>query len=332
MRLFPGEFKEYLTKILTFPLDVCFRFMPWSLLAWPAFCVAYFPLDKNPLFSRFLRTIFISLFFFLWLGPFLNSRDLIFLAPPLSIMCGINYWLFVRRHGHQMHTFLTVLSYTLIALGILIIIFYSTSFPWSLDIAFLPQNLEFRHSYKLFGILQASAAIACAVFAIIMVRKGLNVVMHTLLICVALGLCFWAINVPYRSQKQNKKAFGEALASALKKEMGLKENDPIPDDVIVYKGPGILGLNVSCLYMGTKVKKIHSLEELPIARKTVYMITTKYPVSNKRSWDYVTPKDIISDAKNPYIYKHTRFYILKGTKLKKANDTRLDPAPKPVKY
>lgn len=332
IQLFPGDFEDYWKKVLQFPFDVLFRFMPWSLIAWPAFCVAYFPLDKNPIFSRFLRTIFISLFFLLWLGPFMDSRDLIFLAPPLSIMCGINYWLFVRRHGHQIHKFLKVLSFCSMALGLLIILFYATPFPWSFKIQILPENLEFRNSYKLCGILQALIATVISLMAIILVRRRLQVYLHILMICMAIGLCFWAVNIPYKSQDQDKKVFGQALALALKKDLGLKEDEPIPENTVVYKGPGILGLYVPCLYMGAKVKKIHSLDQLPENQDLVYMITTQYPVSNKRSWDYVTPKDIISEAENPYIYSETRFYILKGKKLKKEKDLRPSPLPEPVKY
>lgn len=332
MQLFPGDFQDYYVKVIRFPFDVFFRFMPWSLIAWPAFCVAYFPLDKNPIFSRFLRTIFISLFFLLWLGPFIDSRVMIFLAPPLSIMCGINYWLFIRRHGHQIHKVLKFLSYSTIVIGLMIILFYATSFPWSLDFGMMPENLEFRDSYKCLGILQAVIAISLSVTAIVLQRKNLQVYMHILMICVAFGLCFWAVNIPYKSQDHDKKALGTAFAAVLKKDLGLIENEPFPKDFVVYKGPGILGLYVPCVYTGAKVKKIHSLDELPDNKDVVYMITTEYPVSNKRSWDYVTPKDIISGAEDPYIYSETRFYILKGKKLEQLKDIRPSPTPEPVKY
>ena len=310
------DWKDYLKHLIYFPLELFFRFMPWSLIAWPVFCVAYFPLDKNPIFSRFLRTIVISLFFLLWFKPFINSRDIIFLAPPLSVLCGINYWLLVRRHGRQLHGVMKVLSYASAGLGIAIIFFYTTSFPWSLNLTFIPENLSFKTTCKWVGIIQATAAVVVAISAITMVKKKLNVCMHLLLICVSFSLCFWAVNIPYRSQKQMKKRFGIALASALKKDMGLTEKEDFPEDLTVYIGPAIRGLYVPCLYMKTRVRKIHSLDEFPVQENPVYVLATKYPVSSKRSWEYVTPKDIINAEQNPYIYRNTRFYIFKGTKLK----------------
>ena len=57
--------ETYLKDIFVYPFNIIGGFMPWAIIAWPAFCVAYHPLDENPIFSRFLRIIFFSLFFYI---------------------------------------------------------------------------------------------------------------------------------------------------------------------------------------------------------------------------------------------------------------------------
>lgn len=315
MNIFPLTWKEYARHIFTFPFDLFLRFAPWCIIAWPAFCVAYFPLDTNPIFSRFLRTIVISLFFLLWFSPFTEARDMIFLAPPVSILCGINYWLLMRRHGVQIHFIFKLFSYIAIVIGVGIIIFYTTSFPWSLELSFIPKNLEFRDSYRTLGILQAVLAIGISAFAIFKSKRGLNVISHALMISVSITLCIWAINIPYRTMNRQKIEIGEAFAKVIKEDLGIPINKKFPAGFIVYKGPGILRLTGPCFYMNTKVKKIHDLQELPKDRDSIYMIATKYPISSDYSWKYITKKDIVMKRANPYIYRGTRFYILKGTKV-----------------
>jgi len=314
--IFPGTLTKYLSHLIFFPFDIIFRFMPWTIICWPAFCVAYFPLDKNPIFSRFLRTIVISLFFLFWFSPFTDARDIIFLAPPLSILCGINYWLFVRRHGHHVHTFLNFISIGTLVAGIGIIIFYSTNFPWAFNFSFIPRNLDFRNAHQILGITQASIAVLISVLTIMNTKKNLKVITHTLFLSIAITLCFWSVIIPHLSMRQDKRKMGKAFAHAIKKSMGLTDSQPFPKDFIVYKGPGILGLSAACVYMDAKVLKIHKLTNLPDKIDTVYMISTQYPVSNNRSWEYITPKDIPDKTKNPFIYRDTMFYIFKGTKVK----------------
>lgn len=326
LQIFPITVKEYVHHLIFFPFDIIFRFMPWTLIAWPAFCVAYFPLDKNPIFSRFLRTIVISLFFLFWFSPFTDARDIIFMAPAIAVLCGINYWLVVRRHGKEIHNIVKVLSIAAVLTGIGIIIFYTTAFPWSLDWDFIPKELSFRDSNRFIGITQALVVIALGFFALFKANKGLKVMTHILIISVAFALCFWSVTAPNLSMKTDKIEMGQAFAKAIRKDMQIAGNEPFPDNFTVYKGPGILWLHAACVYMNTKVIKIHKLEELPKDLDPVYMIGTEYPVSNDRSWEYITPKDVPAGQKNPYVYRDTMFYIFKGTIVKQ---TEKKPAKLP---
>lgn len=317
LNIFPETFSKFFHHLIFFPCDVIFRFMPWTLICWPAFCVAYFPLDKNPIFSRFLRTIVISLFFLFWFSPFTEARDIIFMTPALSVLCGINYWLFARRHGHQVHWILRFISCGAIVMGIGVIIFYTTAFPWSFQFDFIPEDLSYRESNRLLGIAQAMLAIILAFIALIKAKKGLNVMMHVLLISVAITLCFWAVTVPQISLRKDKKEMGQAFANAIKKDMGMELDVAFPEGFIVYKGPGILGLSAACVYMDTRVIKVHKLDELPKDVDPVYLIGREFPISNDRLWEYITPKDIPKGEKNPYVYRKTMFFIFKGTRVKK---------------
>jgi hypothetical protein len=312
IQLFPMTLKEYVLHVVFFPIDILFRFMPWTILAWPAFCVAFFPLDKNPIFSRFLRTIVISLFFMLCFSPFTDARDEIFLAPAISVMCGIHYWLLIRRHGHQLHKFLKFLSLFSLIAGIGVILFYLTNFPWSLKLHFIPKNLSFREIYKIHGLLMGALAIIISTYTIITSKKQLMVFAHALLVITAATLIFWAIIIPYRSSNKRDVIMGEAFAKAIKKDMSISNQKNFPQNFIVYKGPGILGLVAPCLYMNAKVKKIHKLEDIPENKENVYMIGTDFPVSGTRTWTNITPRRNKSSDISPFIYKNTRFYIYKG--------------------
>ena len=317
IELFPETFGEFFSHVMLFPLDVLFRFLPWSLLAWPAFCVAFVALDKNPIFSRFLRTIFISLFFLLWLSPLTDARNLIFLAPPLSVLCGINYSLLVRRHGRHLHAALRFCAICSVLVSIGVLLFYATDFPWDLELGFMPENLVFRESHRIAGILQALLAAGIAIFAYVRSRKGLNVMMHALALSASFSIYYWALHIPARRLDEAERRLGQAFAEAVRRDMALPSEDKFPASLMVYKGPGVSGLVSPCLYMGARVKKIYRLEELPRDAAYVYMIGTEYPVSSDRSWDYVTPKDILDGGENPYIYRGTRFYIFKGTRLER---------------
>jgi 4-amino-4-deoxy-L-arabinose transferase-like glycosyltransferase len=98
-----GSFATYLLRLVRFPLLAAAGFLPWLFLVWPAYCVAFQPLEKDPALARFLRTICVSLFLFFWLVPLANANVLLLLVGPMAILCGSNYELLVRRYGRQLH-------------------------------------------------------------------------------------------------------------------------------------------------------------------------------------------------------------------------------------
>ena len=303
-----NSISSYLNHLWTYPFEVALRLLPWSLLAWPAFCVAYFPLLKNQMFSRFLRTIVISLFIFFWLAPTNTAKVIGYIIPPLAVLCGINYWLLIRRHGHQIHNLFRILSLAAAAFALLGVAFYLLPDAWLSLAQSAIGDLSFRKSNSIFifGICESTMAFCLALTAFFLSRKSLRVYAHVLMFSVSISMIFWALHIPYRAVQTTKKDLGAKLAATLREDLKLPDDTPLPSDLVVYKGPHILGLYGPCIYMGAKVRKIRSMKSLPDSADTVYMIATQFPVSKKRIWEYVPSKE------NPLIYKKTKLYLLKG--------------------
>jgi len=217
---------KYTKHLLTFPFAIISRYFPWSFIAWPAFCVAYFPLDKNPIFSRFLRTIVISIFFLLWFSPTTDARDFIYIAPPLAILCGINYWLLVRRHGDFLNVLFRYFLYLAIAIAAGIIIFYILPDSILLKIPYINEKeIAFRAGNTIAGILQATLALIITLIVLRFPKRTIHVYANILFICIAGALCFWAVHIPYRKQHTEKKDLGTAFKNALKKDLNISKSE-----------------------------------------------------------------------------------------------------------
>lgn len=295
-----NSISNYIEHLLTFPFDVAIRLMPWMLLAWAPFCVEYFPLDKTPIFSRFLRIIVISLFFLLWISPFTEPRDIMILIPPLAIMTGINYWLVVRRYGDKFLMLMKLLSFPVFIVGGIIIIFYLLPADWWNSIFSLQKGIGFRTNpkYIIIGMAWGMLAVAMGI-ALIHVKIRPYIWSYILIIVCAVMFFFWSLIHPYKSQDQTRKNMGWELRAALSAE-GVTEKDT------VYTGPN-LGLYGECFYMGGKVVTVNSIEEIPADQKVVYLISTEFPQVPERRWRNLLP--------NQKTYKDKRICLWQGIKL-----------------
>ena len=302
----PEDFTDYLKHVMIFPFELFFRIMPVSLFAWPAFCPAYTPLDKNPVFSRFLKIIVATIFFFLWLFPFTDPRDYIIIVPPLAILAGINYWLLARRLGFKLHALMRILSYAGIACASLAVLFYIVPTSWWTDIVFLKKGLEFRKEHMITGLCQA---IASLLILTVMRRRSpqrCNVWLHSLAVCVSGALLYWSIVFPYQTQDRPQ----EFLAKQIREYIG---KDFYPG-MTIYKEAN-LGLYSACsyLYRAEKkssflstydkidIRKVKSYKELPEKQKTIYLISDEVPVLPGRRPD----KFQLADEKKIYLWKET---------------------------
>ncbi|MDD4180229.1 MAG: glycosyltransferase family 39 protein [Victivallaceae bacterium] len=280
----PGnQLGRYLEHLLSFPLDMMLRIAPWQVLAWAPFCVALFPLDSTPIYSRFLRTIVISLFFGLWLNPFSEPRDMVILLPALSILCGLNYWIVARRYGDRIIKICSIPAGLLIIPAAIMIVFYFIPAEWGL------QQLKLERGYEFRELLQNR--IACGVGATLLVIIAGFLTINgrlrplwcwVLMISVSCAIFSWGLIVPYRAQENEKRALGVEIRKALKDES-------VSDQEIIYKAK-ILDLYSECYYMGWQAQKISSLQELPEHQKTVYLITTEFPQDPSRRWRNLLPE------------------------------------------
>ena len=278
----PGSVSDYLEHLVEFPFDVMLRLMPWTILAWAPFCVQYQPLDKTPIFSRFLRIIVISLFFLLWISPFTEPRDIMVLVPPLAVMTGINYWLVIRRYGDKFLVVMKMLSFPVFVIGGIIIIFYLLPADWWNSIFSLQKSIDFRTNpkYIIIGLTWGMLAAAVGI-ALIHIKIRPYIWTFILILICAVMVFYWSLIHPYKAQEQTKKIMGRELRNALAIE-GVTDNDAI------YIGPN-LGLYGECFYMGGKVFSISNVEEIPADKKLVYLISTEFPQVPERRWRNLLP-------------------------------------------
>lgn len=93
---------SYPVEVIMFPLKSVLYLMPWPFLLWPAFCMAYRPLENSPLVFHYLRTIVVSAFVAAWLIPKLSPLVLMPVLGPIAIMTGLHAELVLRRHHPQL--------------------------------------------------------------------------------------------------------------------------------------------------------------------------------------------------------------------------------------
>jgi uncharacterized protein (UPF0335 family) len=104
-----------------------------------------------------------------------------------------------------------------------------------------------------------------------------------LLSCIT-ALFFWSVIIPYKTQAAGKKTLGRQLKTVLEKEN-------INSEKVIFKSE-IKDLYGECYYMGYRVKKIYSLQELPKEEDVIYLISTNYPQVPAREWTNLLPKDM----------------------------------------
>lgn len=282
--VFEGErVWDYLKHIGLFPLDMFIRFLPWSIIAWVPFCVGFMPLDKAPIFSRFLRTLFFALFFILLFMPNFDARSIIMLVPPVAILTGMYYGFFIRRYGRHFPQFYKYAGWSALLCAAAILMFYLTPGRWLTLFISVPRGISFRYLV----MNQVNACVGTAVmlvigFILLFCRK-LQIWIVLLLTGCIIALFLWSLVIPYKAQASGKLVQGRQFREALQQEN-------IPADEVIYKS-AIKDLYGECYYMGYRVKKIYSLLELPKDKEVIYLISTDYPQLPTREWTNLLPEN-----------------------------------------
>ncbi len=262
----------------TFPFDVIWRFMPWSLIAWPVFCAAFRPLDPTPILSRYLRTLFIANFFLLWLSPFTEVRDMILLLPSLSILIGINYALLARRHGNFYRKILHFIPYLVILLGMFTAGFFlmdNAQLENINEYISLPaERLAFRLESlsRIVGIASGGVIFMVGLYLLLW-RNRVPLWVAGVLVMTAFMVFYWSIARPYSIRKTPKQELALAVKSALTGQVPQR----------IYK-LNIKGLYGELFYLNLPVTEISDLSELSESDAEVYLLCTGFPQLPERSW------------------------------------------------
>lgn len=300
-----ASIKSYVVQLFSYPFEVAIRFMPWLIFAWAPLCVAFHPLEKNPIFSRFLRTILISLFFLLWIMPDTKGRDMIILVPPMALLIGMNYSLAVRRYGTKIRKLLVGMGVILLAGGLAAMIYILVPaesihdlIPFKRELFYKDNSLRFT-----FAILQISASVFCALLMILYFRKRGQIWVSVLLFSLASMLIYWGVINPYKAQDRSRSSFGRTLKEAIGADFSA--------DMTVYKDRRISGLYSESVYMGCKVRKVKNLAEIPEDASTIFFLSTEVPNLSNRAW-----KNLLEHS----FYRDKRIYLWKGEKISKSQD------------
>lgn len=285
---------SYLTDVAMFPLELPMRLLPWSLIAWLPFCVALQSLDETPIFSRYLRTLTLSSLALLWFLPESDSREILYMLGPLSILVGIHYELGMRRYGRKIRRALLLCEWAVVGMAIGVVVLCFTPYRWLSLFFSLGQSIDFSrvNSYRLLALVAVCLLLTLAL--VLHRSRATRPVWLMLLITSACGgIFYWTVLQPYRAQEQDKRKMGHMVARALAKEQ-------VP---VLYKQQ-IVGLYGELFYSGNRVVHLQELEELPYEQPVVYLLSTEFPQAANRDWSNLLAPD--------YTYCGHRLSLWKG--------------------
>jgi hypothetical protein len=285
----------YFKQLLFFPIDFFLRTFPWIFILLPVFCAAYDNTERNPIFSRFMKTIFFTLFFLSWAIPETNPRKYPLIIIPLAILAGSQYEIFTRRNSLRLNSFLIFISRLIAFVSLCGMIFYIIPSSWIPKFFFLNGGLSFHSAHRIFGIPQC--ALSLLIYANVeraLIRRRLPVFLHLLAHASTCLILFWAIVVPYRSQDsiQRKSAsiIRESLGEAYSPDLLIYETSGASDDFY-----GIFA------YLECKIKRLkNGFQDIPSSQKHVYLLSPDVPIMPERLW---TKKATIGGEKrNTYLW------------------------------
>jgi len=267
---------NYLSHLIKYPFEIMLRFMPWSLIGWAPFCITFQNMDKRPIISRYLRIIFISLFFYFWFNPYTNSTYYILLITPFAVMCGINYQVVIRKYGC---IFLKTIKYIAIGIAFLALaslLYFLLPSEW-LSSYELSKGHIFREAYRASSIVKLSLSCIICLFLILYKKHKFKTIWTNItLLSIAFVLIFWAVKIPYESQSVYKRT------CAIQIKETIKEYPKLNDYKIIYKKDS-LSLYGTSYYSGFQFISISDLEKLPKKRNVIYL-TDEIPTT-KRKWE-----------------------------------------------
>ena len=257
---------NYIVYLLTFFVVSILSYMPWVFLVWPAFCVAFHPLERDPILGQFLRTITFSLFYFFWLFPEVKPEILFPLIGPLSVLVGLNYEILVRRYGQQL-------------------LYLPRSICWATLLGLGACGVVIAISGGGEFTLPRGSLVLCTIFL------GCSVVMALTTLVARLNVQIWFIiafsmiifRLAFSSGYQGFCAYREL---SVRRELGEYLSRELPTEAIVYEMTTKKEFFPTIsYYLNRSVTKVSDVRFLPYHEDTVFVLSeNKIPISRNRDW------------------------------------------------
>jgi 4-amino-4-deoxy-L-arabinose transferase-like glycosyltransferase len=276
----------YVSRLIMFPVLALIAFLPWTFLTWPVFCVAFRPLEKNPVMCQYLRTIVYALFFAFWLIPGSDISVLLPLIGPLAILVGMNYGLLIRRYGRQ-------LQWLPVGLAIIAFVGIIASLGRLVHLRLIDVNVP--NAYAIISVVLLVTATVLATLVCSM-RKKLPVWLLVIVSMVAIQFTnVGGLQVYDYLFNSEKREFAEIITVNL------------PPNVLVYELiPGNDVYPAECYYLDRPVIRLNSQKDLPLHEQQVYVIgRDRMPISSFHEWEQ------LSDT---VLYKGMQLRVWKGVR------------------
>lgn len=260
---------SYLLRLAVFPFAFLLILMPWPLLAWPTYCVAFQPLEKQPAAMQYLRTIVTSIFIVAWLVPAFAISDLFILVPPLAVLSAAHYEILMRRYRNS-YIFYNRIMFFLVTAGALFL--YLVYF---LDVVNL-LTIEAELTPDKPAIFLPPLIILAGYF---LFSRGSKLAVWLQLTAVA--LLFLACYLSFNSLLTQHRALNhENKAGQLA--------ESVPADETVYVLSSLAGCEY-LYYLNRPLKIIETPDELPDDVETVYLLgKAKPPIAESRQWEHLS--------------------------------------------
>ena len=292
------HFSDYISEVLYRPVKGCLLLVPWIFFLYAPFCPALIEIDQNPLYSKYLRTLFLVGVCIYILDPFGEEADLFYLLPAVALLTGLNYDIVVRRHGHFFNKLLRCAAFCGILLCAGGILFLLTRESILLDLGIHEGYLRGRKgTIETHWLVCLCAGILSGLLGCILSSRKKAIFLTILCTVCSYTFFFWAVVHPYRCAERSRSRLGQTLRNALQQHYSPR--------MTVYKDNAISGLYPECHYLGTAIcsipfNKIHILKE-----KQIFLLT----ISN------IQPRDITRDwtKVSDIIYRNQNLYMWKGT-------------------
>ena len=286
---------EYVIHLFEMTWDLAFRLLPWTFFLYAPFCAALIVLDKNPLFSKYLRTLFVVTAVILIFNPLSRARDILYVIPVFSLLAGLNYEIVVRRHGNVMCRILQwgAAAAFLVSAGT----FFLKLLPAEIFQRIPVINRAIFDSGLLVwpGLLENAAGILLAGTAYFLASKKSNIWLTTVLVFTAGILCFNTIIMPRKYIEHSRSNIGYAFRRALGRSCR--------NDMTVYKDSAISGLYTECHYLGTRIRTIQFSDTGELKDKELYLLSPSsiQPPDSSRTWSRIM--DVVYKKQNLYMWK-----------------------------